>query len=212
MNKSILFASILSLAAGAAWVGCGSDETGDSDSNDDDGEGGSGGGSTGTGNTGNPTSSSSSSSSSSGSGGSGNEGGGAGDCPADAPATAPSNGACIMLEPGGGGAGGDSGGGIECNPVTNEPCNTGAGEACDTVVDQDSGDVIGFTCYPAPNDGLLCETCDTAAGEYCAGTMTCAGDETGQLCLRYCCDDGDCGSGTCQKGGFAVDPDVGLCL
>src|SRR5829696_5193532 len=81
MNRAILLASILSLAAGAAWVGCGSDETGDSN-NDDDGEGGSGGGSTGTGNT--TTSSSSTASSASGgpgSGGSGNEGGGGAEIP-----------------------------------------------------------------------------------------------------------------------------------
>ncbi|MBM4358161.1 MAG: hypothetical protein FJ096_08615 [Deltaproteobacteria bacterium] len=87
----------------------------------------------------------------------------------------------------------------QCNPVTNEPCNSGAGEACDFGQD-------GFVCYPAPNDQKLCEECDAANGPWCEGGHTC-GEDGG--CAKYCCDDGDCGGGTCSK----LDKlDVGICL
>jgi len=75
-----------------------------------------------------------------------------------------------------------------CNPVTNEPCDTAAGEACDFSSS-------GFACYPAPNDQKLCEECDQMNGPYCAGGHTCLEDGG---CAKYCCDDGDCGTGTCQ--------------
>ncbi len=50
---------------------------------------------------------------------------------------------------------------ITCNPVTNAPCNTAAGEACDF-------DGAGYQCYPAPNDKKLCEPCGSADG-FCEG-------------------------------------------
>lgn len=70
-----------------------------------------------------------------------------------------------------------------CNPITNEGC-TEMGSACDTNM---AGD--GFQCYPAPNDNALCEACGQQEG-YCLPGHTCAGQ-----CLKYCCDDADCGAG-----------------
>lgn len=101
----------------------------------------------------------------------------------------------------------------ECNPITNEPCNTAAGEACDISNSMD-GAFLGFVCYPAPNEKALCEACDGGNGPWCQGTMTCAGSK----CARFCCDDGDCGTGTCVKddgmGGEAFPGlgAIGLCL
>lgn len=75
-----------------------------------------------------------------------------------------------------------------CNPVTNEPCDTGAGEACDHA----GGGK--FQCYAAPNDAKLCEACDAMGGPYCEGGHTCHPDGG---CAKFCCNDGDCGTGTC---------------
>jgi hypothetical protein len=113
-------------------------------------------------------------------------------------------GMCVTLTSGAGGGGGGGGGapGIECNPVTNEPCDTGAGQACDFAGPD------AFTCYDPPNDGLLCEECDQET-IFCAGTMTCNTDEG--LCTKYCCTDADCGTGTCQSLGIPGAPGLGLC-
>ena len=86
-----------------------------------------------------------------------------------------------------------------CNPVTNAPCDTAAGESCDFGSD-------GFVCYPAPNDAKLCEECDQSNGPYCAPGHTCLEDGG---CAKYCCDDGDCGTGTCQ---LYKDLQVGTCV
>lgn len=85
-----------------------------------------------------------------------------------------------------------------CNPVTNEGCNAAAGEACDFA------QWGSFACYPAPNDNAICTACGSADG-YCQGGMTCAG-----TCAKFCCDDGDCGTGKCDStntGGV-----VGICV
>jgi hypothetical protein len=87
----------------------------------------------------------------------------------------------------------------QCNPVTNEPCDTAAGEACDFGQS-------GFVCYPAPNDQKLCEECDAANGPWCEGGHTC-GEDGG--CAKFCCDDGDCGTGICEK---FQGQDLGVCL
>lgn len=105
----------------------------------------------------------------------------------DAPATAPSGGACVTL-----------GGEIECNPVSSEGC-TGAGYACDVT---NSG---GFQCYPPPNENAICAACSEADG-FCAAGLTC----TGGKCARYCCEDGDCGTGHCDKTTVALGS-VGVC-
>ena len=132
----------------------------------------------------------------------------------DAPAVAPSKGACVTLSMGGTGGGGGAGGGgtaakIECNPVTGAPCTTG--QACDTVYAD--GKVAGFQCYDPPNDVKICGACDGGNGPFCENTLHCQGTS----CQRYCCDDGDCGTGKCTKVEmnvplFAATPDMGICL
>lgn len=143
----------------------------------------------------------------------GNAQGGSGATPTDsacgAPAVAPSSGQCAL----------DNGvlpSAFACNPITNEGCN--ANEACDI-----SG-MTGFACY-ADNSASLCEACDQQAmnGPFCTEGTTCFSpngpDGFGSLatCARYCCDDGDCGGGTCVKTSsgaawFIQAPDVGVCL
>ena len=93
-----------------------------------------------------------------------------------------------------------------CNPVTNAPCNTAAGEACDGGYQ--GGEFQGFQCYPAPNDQKICEACNGGDGPWCSGSMTCG---AGDKCARYCCSDADCGTGTCTKGAWPSSPDLGLC-
>jgi len=117
---------------------------------------------------------------------------------------APSMGMCVgMLTSGaGGGGGGASEWAPECNPVTNEPCDTAGGQACDVA------GPIGFVCYDPPNDGLLCQECDQDT-IYCAGTMTC--DTEAGLCVKYCCSNADCGTGTCVPFGIPEAPELGQC-
>ncbi|HZO15537.1 MAG TPA: hypothetical protein VFB62_19830 [Polyangiaceae bacterium] len=98
--------------------------------------------------------------------------------------------------------------GFECNPVTNEPCDTAAGEACDIA------GIEGFQCYPPPNDTALCKACDQDAGPWCRGGATCLGVDR---CAKYCCNDSDCGEGSCVKTmgdvpWFEQAPELGLCL
>jgi hypothetical protein len=82
----------------------------------------------------------------------------------------------------------------DCDPVTNQGCNGGSGEACD--LDQNGV----YTCFPAPNTAMLCATCSNANGPFCAATMHCIEDSMGMngKCARYCCNDGDCGGGKCD--------------
>lgn len=101
-----------------------------------------------------------------------------------------------------------------CNPVSNEGCNTAAGEACDVSMN-------GFHCYTkaeGPNDKLLCEACDNNT-TFCAGGLRCVntGDiaNPAQECAKYCCDDTDCGGGKCDHTylGFPTGFDaVGVCV
>jgi hypothetical protein len=111
-----------------------------------------------------------------------------GDAPApscDAPAVAPSGGACVEVT-----------GPYTCNPVTNAGCNE-PGSVCDAA---DGG----FTCYSGNNEAPLCAPCGPEVG-WCAAGLSCLGP-----CARYCCDDGDCGSGFCDKS--LVDGNIGLCV
>lgn len=107
------------------------------------------------------------------------------------PTGSPSKGACAPL-----------GGDVKCNPVTNAPCKTAAGEACD-LNDQDV-----FTCFPAPNTEALCAACDNQT-TFCQAGLTCVGDGK---CARYCCDDSDCGAGKCDKGALELPSDLGVCV
>lgn len=107
------------------------------------------------------------------------------DCTAqcDASLVTPSDGVCVQL-----------GGPITCNPVTNQGCNTPAGEACDYGPG-------GFTCYPGPNDAELCWACGPN-GPHCGSGFTCTSDG---VCAKFCCDDLDCGSGgICQMSQLGV--------
>ena len=197
MNRAFTVAGVLALASASIWVGCG-------DSGGDGGSGGSGGSDTSSASssksatstaksTASVTASSSSSVSASSTGTAG----------CDAPAMPPSMGMCVTLTTGAGGGGGGGGGepGIECNPVTNEPCDTAAGEACDFAGPN------AFACYGG-NEASLCEACDQE-NVFCFGTMTC--DTEAGLCTKYCCSDGDCGTGTCQALGIAEAPMLGTC-
>jgi hypothetical protein len=107
----------------------------------------------------------------------------------DAPATSPSGGSCFTPAAGG------------CNPVSSAGCDGGA--ACDTSMS-------GFECYaaPPPNTAALCAACSSGDGPECLPGSTCIGN----VCVKFCCDDGDCGSGSCDKSGTTSDPGVGLCL
>jgi len=141
----------------------------------------------------------------------------------DVPDTAPSNGSCVMTGSGGGGVGGGAGGGtttagqgggavalFACNPVTSEPCNTAAGEACDF-----NGETASWTCFTSGNTQESCQMCNNQNGPWCVPGFTCYSGRN--VCRRYCCDDGDCGPTlTCQKNiqSFieAGAPQIGICM
>lgn len=99
---------------------------------------------------------------------------------------------------------------INCNPVTNEPCDTAGGEACDNTG-------AGFECFGPPNDTDTCDTCDNANGPWCKPGATCIGNG-GTQCAKYCCDDSDCGPGVCFKVDdtgaqvFPQSPELGVCV
>jgi hypothetical protein len=92
---------------------------------------------------------------------------------------------------------------IPCNPVTNAPCNTGNGEACEPG----SGGT-GYQCFVEPTDEGLCEMCDGSMF-FCQGGDVCLPDGG---CAKYCCDDGDCGSGYCDKTMLPGETTIGVCL
>ena len=120
----------------------------------------------------------------------------------DAPTTPPSDGSCAppMLTSN-----------FQCNPFTNEGCNEAAGEVCDYNAGQ-------FTCFPGPNDNALCEPCGGEDG-FCGSGLSCIQSVTIDPdgvnirggCARYCCDDGDCGSGTCGETVTVDGQTIGLC-
>jgi hypothetical protein len=87
------------------------------------------------------------------------------------------SGACIAVDDGG----------VQCNPITNEPCNADAGETCDIAPG-------GFRCWAPPpaNTAGLCLSCDDINGPACAPGSTCAPTPEGNVCARFCCIDGDC--------------------
>jgi hypothetical protein len=91
---------------------------------------------------------------------------------------------------------------VSCNPVTNEGCDSAGGEACDHSSS-------GFSCFPAPNDVVQCDVCDEMNGPFCEAGHTCLPDGA---CAAYCCDDGDCGTGKCDKTLLMADPAIGVCV
>jgi hypothetical protein len=97
-------------------------------------------------------------------------------------------------------------GGSECDPVTGAPCKLGAGETCDYSNARGS-----FACFPGPNPAGFCEFCDGDTVT-CGAGLTC--DTNNLACVRYCCADSDCGSGTCTLNNFDVAEvaTVGVCF
>lgn len=111
----------------------------------------------------------------------------------DAPATAPSGGACLDFETIG----------HDCNPITNEGC------AVDEICDWGGY----FQCYPVEGTEVgLCEPCHGLDGPKCGQGLTCDSDMSQGVCHRYCCTDADCGSsGSCIAYSFAPW-NMGVCL
>lgn len=107
----------------------------------------------------------------------------------DAPVDSPSKGTCIAI-----------GGSIKCNPFTNEGCDAQKQEICD------SGGKGAFACFPPPPPSSqdLCQDCSSQLG-FCKSGATCIG-----TCFKLCCDDGDCGSGHCDKSHAQYLP-AGVC-
>ncbi len=87
---------------------------------------------------------------------------------------------------------------INCNPVTNEGCDTAGGAACDLGSDS-KGTALG--CFAPPNTQKLGETCSNGeSGPFCQGTLHCSGetDAGGGACKKFCCSSSDCSGGTCN--------------
>ncbi len=96
-----------------------------------------------------------------------------------------------------------------CNPVTNEGCDTDAEEACDITLVEG---LYVFRCRPGDNTEEICTDCDYGQGPYCKIGMTCLpAIKTAGTCARYCCDDGDCGEGVCNKNKIP-NLGVGVCV
>ncbi len=114
-------------------------------------------------------------------------------CSVPAPIPGTVQGACISV-----------GGDIECNPVTNEFCDSAKGEACDF-------EGKGYHCYPGQNVRALCETCGpTSAAGQCKPGSTCLPGPEGK-CGKFCCSSAECGAGKCDKSA-ALPGGVGYCI
>jgi hypothetical protein len=95
-----------------------------------------------------------------------------------------------------------------CNPITNAGCASGS--ACDFSADMNMQQT--FDCYPPPppNTAAICASCDDKATA-CVGGSTClipTGSTMG-TCAKFCCANGDCGTGVCQPTGSF---NVGVCV
>jgi hypothetical protein len=106
---------------------------------------------------------------------------------------------------------------FDCDPMTQEPCNVGSGEACDVAFDNQTV-VEGFACYRPPNNVPVGGVCNSAEGPWCVRGASCvAVDKTGStfICATFCCSDTECvGSATCQVTGRygPAASDLGVCL
>ncbi|HNS98481.1 MAG TPA: hypothetical protein PKL73_16130 [Polyangiaceae bacterium] len=91
---------------------------------------------------------------------------------------------------------------VVCNPLTNEGCDTAAGEACEFGVEEI------FVCFPPPNDVQEGGACNWEEGPWCMPTLICdyenEEDPTG-VCRKPCCSNDDCGSKSCVP----MDPEFG---
>ncbi len=91
---------------------------------------------------------------------------------------------------------------VVCNPVTNEGCDSAAGEACEFGIEEY------FMCFPAPNDVEEGGACNWEEGPWCKATLLCVSSDPESpsgVCQRACCSDEDCGSKSC----VATDPEFG---
>ena len=107
----------------------------------------------------------------------------------DAPATAPSAGACFQMTTN-----------DDCNPITNAGC--APTEYC-------TFSSAGSYCRQQNQNQAVCQVCDNTLPLECAPGLHCtfAGE-----CGRWCCDDGDCGSGTCIYSQLVdIHPELGGC-
>lgn len=90
----------------------------------------------------------------------------------------------------------------ECHPVTNEGCNTSAGEAC--RFDPMAGAV---GCFPGPNEALPGKSCDQTSrfcrpGYFCGASIRCE---------KLCCSDSDCPAGISCTPLISLLGDIGTC-
>jgi hypothetical protein len=95
----------------------------------------------------------------------------------------------------------------DCNPVTNEPCDTAAAAACDFSD-------VGVTCYGEGNTAQPGAPCDTGAGEFCVPMYHCDGATQSNpvgVCKKFCCANTDCGSGESCTAFDAALGTFGLC-
>jgi hypothetical protein len=94
-----------------------------------------------------------------------------------------------------------------CDPFTGAPCLLPMGESCDFDLD-------GLPhCFPPPSGAKLCDPCgvdpgDGGVADYCGVGLTCLDSNK---CAAFCCADGDCGGGTCDKS-YLGDAKVGVCV
>lgn len=96
------------------------------------------------------------------------------DC--DVPEGSPSNGACFV-----------PGSFDQCNPITSAECGVGLGLACDLIGSD-------FICQMSEAVAAACDTCRELPGS-CGPGKVCSGG----VCLKYCCEESDCGpSGACK--------------
>ncbi|MCA9619605.1 MAG: hypothetical protein KC731_11285, partial [Myxococcales bacterium] len=101
---------------------------------------------------------------------------------------------------------------VKCNPITTEGCIP-QNARCDRLRFSDLP-ANGFECHLGV-DNDVCEGCQyTMQQGGCKRGTSCL-DSVGELtdemgtCGKYCCDDNDCGTGTCVKGLFLAD--IGIC-
>ncbi len=89
-----------------------------------------------------------------------------------------------------------------CHPVTNEGCDTSAGEAC--RFDPMAGTVA---CFPGPNEAKPGKLCDQSSrfcqpGYFCGASI---------LCEKLCCSDSDCPAGIPCAPIVSLLGDIGTC-
>lgn len=77
-----------------------------------------------------------------------------------------------------------------CNPVTHNGCTT-VGSSCDLAYPGN------FSCYsPQGTPAKICEKCNFHTLPFCDSGLRCHPETN--TCARYCCNDGDCGTGRCE--------------